>query len=62
MTLDVARAIALADVLDTFQRWLHLPDTGALYVVLGDRRREPAGGRPGLAAARRAPGGGKTRC
>ena len=31
----VAEPRALADVLETFRRWMHLPDAGALYTTLG---------------------------
>ncbi len=60
MTLDVARAIALAGVVETFQRWLHLPDPGALYVMLGAVAANQLEGDPVWLLLVGPPGGGKS--
>jgi len=50
----------LDDVTETFQRWLHLPDPGVVYVVLGSVAANLIPGDPVWLLVVGAPGSGKT--
>lgn len=51
---------ALAAVRETFQRWLHLPDPGALYAALGTVAANRLDGDPCWVLLVGSPGGGKS--
>lgn len=51
---------ALSDCVDTFRRWLHLPDPGALYVTLAAVAANRGDGDPVWLLLVGAPGAGKT--
>jgi hypothetical protein len=57
---DRFRASTLDAVVETFQRWLHLPDPGALYAVLGTVTANQLDGDPVWSLLVGPPGGGKS--